>query len=129
MTTFTRKEVPWPFVQAIESKWRGWRFWYQTYTALNVILLVMILVGTAIAASALSEAYREKAALFVAICLGLYAVVQPDKKSRLFRLSWIELDLKLKSLNGESDDLLATIAAGEKRVGEIADPKNPLGMA
>lgn len=127
MTTFSRKEVPWPFVQAIEAKWRGWRFWYQTYTALNVLLLVLILVGTAVAASALSEAFREKAALFVAICLGLYAVVQPDKKSRLFRLSWIELDLKLKSLNGESDELLATIAAGEKRVGEISDPKNPIG--
>lgn len=126
MSTYPRKDVPWPFVQAIESRWRNWRFWYQAYSAINVLLLVAILIGTAIAASELSGAFREKAALFVAICLGLYAVIQPDRKARLFRLSWMELDLKLKALNGENQDLLFTIAAGEKRVGEISDPKQPV---
>jgi hypothetical protein len=95
------------------------------FSGIGWTLSILIASLSAFVASGLSdEKPRQYAALAVAIAASLQAVLQPQRRARLYRESWINLDLAIKQLQGVPPSIIDALRVGEKYIGEALTEKH-----
>src|SRR4051812_2642134 len=82
---------------------RSWWVALNIWKGIWFILLVSIAAGSAFVASELSEWFhaRQMAAMIVAICSALFAVLRPEIRARASRDAWVVLERALREQKGD----------------------------